>query len=185
MITRALILAAGRGVRTGDHGGPNSLTAVGRCTFIERTLQLLDSVGIQKIAITVGWKGAELRHGIAASTELRPGLKRELVVFENPSWDKPNGLSVLAARSFITERTLLVMADQIVAPALVRELVSAPSGGDKTVVCVDRDLARVFDIDDATKIKLAGDRVVQIGKGLREYQAVSAGLFVMSPTLID
>jgi 2-aminoethylphosphonate-pyruvate transaminase len=185
MITRALILAAGRGIRIGDHAGPNCLTPVGRCTLIERMLQLLDSIGIQKVAITVGWKGAELRHGIATSTELRAGLKRELAVFENPHWEGPNGLSVLAARSFVTERTLLLMADQIAAPGLLRELVSTGGGGDRTLLCVDRDLARVFDIDDATKVGMAGDRVLRIGKGLREYQAVSAGLFVMSPTLID
>jgi 2-aminoethylphosphonate-pyruvate transaminase len=185
MITRALILAAGRGIRIGDHAGPNCLTTVGRCTLIERTLQLLDSIGVQKVAITVGWKGAELRHGIAASTELRAGLKRELAVFENPHWEKPNGLSVLAARSFVTERTLLVMADQIAAPGLLRELVATAAVGDRTLLCVDRDLGRVFDIDDATKVGLAGDRVLRIGKGLREYQAVSAGLFVMSPSLIE
>jgi 2-aminoethylphosphonate-pyruvate transaminase len=142
-------------------------------------------VGIQKIAITVGWKGAELRKRIAASTEVSAAMRRGIVVFENAEWEKPNGLSVLAARSFITERTLLVMADQIAAPSLVRELAASPAAGDRTVLCIDRDLARVFDIDDATKIKLAGDRVVKIGKGLREYQAVSAGLFVMSPTLLD
>ena len=96
----------------------------------------------------------------------------------NPAFERPNGLSVLAARAFVTERTLLVMADQIVAPGLVRELVAAPAAGDRSVLCVDRDLARVFDIDDATKIELGGDRVVRIGKGLRPgtYQAVSAGL---------
>ena len=132
MITRALILAAGRGLRIGDHGGPNCVTPLGGRTLIERTLRLLDSIGIQKIAITVGWKGAELRHSIAASTELRAGLKRELCVFDNPDWEKPNGISVLAARSFVTERTLLVMADQIIAPTLLRELVGQGSSGDRT-----------------------------------------------------
>ena len=166
MITRALILAAGRGVRVGDHGGPNCLTAVGRCTLIERTLQLLESLGVQKIAITVGWKGAELRKRIAASTEVSAAMRRGIVVFENAEWEKPNGLSVLAARSFITERTLLVMADQIAAPSLVRELTASPAAGDRTVLCIDRDLARVFDIEDATKVKLRGAKVVAIGKGL-------------------
>jgi 2-aminoethylphosphonate-pyruvate transaminase len=177
LITRALILAAGRGVKVGDHAGPNSLAQVGSCTLIERTLRVLESVGIQRVAITVGWQGAELRRRVGAS--------RKVVFFDNPDWEQPNGLSVLAARSFIVERTLLVMADQIAAPALVRELVALPASGDRTVLCVDRDLARVFDIEDATKVQLGGDRVIEIGKGLREYQAVSAGLFVMSPTLLE
>lgn len=185
MITRALILAAGRGIKVGDHAGPNCLATVGGCTLIERTLALLDAVGVQKIAITVGWQGAELRRQVAASTRLRPAQKREIVFYENAAWEQPNGLSVLAARPFVTERTLLVMADQIAAPTLLRELVAAPAAGERSVLCVDRDLARVFDIDDATKVRLTGDRVAEIGKGLRDYQAVSAGLFVMSPTLLD
>ena len=93
---------------------------------------------------------------------------------------------MLAARSFITERTLLVMADQIAAPgAGARAGRARTPAGDRTVLAVDRDLARVFDIDDATKVKLAGDRVSDIGKGLAAYDAVSAGLFVLAPSLVD
>jgi 2-aminoethylphosphonate-pyruvate transaminase len=187
MITRALILAAGKGIAVGDHPGPNSLAVIGapgEATLIERTLALLDSLGMRQIAITIGWRGDDLRRAIAESPRLAPGLKRKIVFFENPSWDRPNGLSVQAARPFLTEPTLLVMADQIAAPALLRELIATPVAPDHTLLCVDRDLARVFDIDDATKVALAGDVVRAIGKELREYQAVSAGLFIMSPTLL-
>jgi 2-aminoethylphosphonate-pyruvate transaminase len=185
MITRALILAAGRGVRIGDQAGPNCLATVGRCTLIERTLELLANVGIQKVGITIGWDGAALRRAIQTSREVSAAQRRDITFFENPDWEQPNGLSVLAARAFVTERTLLIMADQIAAPALVRELVAAPAAGDRTLLCVDHDLPRVFDIDDATKVRLAGENVTAIGKGLAEYQAVSAGLFVMSPTLVE
>jgi 2-aminoethylphosphonate-pyruvate transaminase len=184
MITRALILAAGRGVRIDGHAAPNCLATVGRCTLIERTLELLANVGIQKIGIAIGYQGAALRRAIQTSHEVSATQKRDITFFENPDWEQPNGLSVLAARAFVTERTLLVMADQIAAPALVRELVSANAAGDRTQLCVDHDLPRVFDIDDATKVRLAGESVTAIGKGLAEYQAVSAGLFVMSPTLV-
>jgi 2-aminoethylphosphonate-pyruvate transaminase len=187
MITRALILAAGKGTRVGDHVGPNCLATLGRCTLIERTLQVLESVGVQKVGIVVGREedGALLRRHVAASSVVRAAFKRDITFFDNAQFEKPNGLSVLAARAFVTERTLLVMADQIVAPGLVRELVALPAAGDRTVLCVDRDLARVFDIDDATKVQLSGDRVVRIAKGLRAYQATSAGLFVMSPSLVE
>jgi 2-aminoethylphosphonate-pyruvate transaminase len=186
MITRALILAAGKGIKVGDHAGPNCLATVGGKTLIERTLLMLDAMGIQKVGLVVGYEGAQLREHVKTSSVIRASFKRNLTFFDNPEWEKPNGLSVLAARAFVTERTLLVMADQIVAPGLVRELVSAPAAGDRTILCVDRDLARVFDIDDATKVELAGERVAQIGKDLRAgaYQAVSAGLFVMSPSLV-
>ncbi|HEX3697580.1 MAG TPA: aminotransferase class V-fold PLP-dependent enzyme [Polyangia bacterium] len=192
MITRALILAAGKGAKVGTHAGPNCLAMVGRITLLERTLGLLASVGVQSIAVVVGWGGEAVRAHVAASTRLSPAQKSGITFFENPHWEKPNGLSVQAARPFIVaggdQRLLLVMADQIAAPALVRELGALPASGadavDRTVICVDRDLARVFDIDDATKVRLSGDQVDEIGKALRQYQAVSAGLFIMSPTLL-
>jgi len=89
------------------------LSTLGGTTLIERTLNQLDALGIRQIAVTVGWQAAELRRAITESTRLSPALKRKIVYFENPSWGKPNGLSVQAARPFLTERTLLVMADQI------------------------------------------------------------------------
>jgi 2-aminoethylphosphonate-pyruvate transaminase len=185
MLTRALILAAGKGVKVGDHVGPNCLATVGGCTLIERALGVLDSVGIQQVGVVVGYEGAAVRRHVAGSRVVRAAFKRAISWYENPAFDRPNGLSVLAGRELVTERTLLVMADQIAAPALVRELAAAPAAGDRTLLCIDRDLARVFDIDDATKVQLSGDRVVRIGKGLRAYQATSAGLFVMSPSLVD
>ena len=183
MITRALILAAGRGIAIGENGVPNCLSVVGGASLLERTLGLLDTVGIQKIGLTVGYDGAAIRRHVADSARLGAALKRRIAFFENPEWDGPNGLSVLAARAFVTERTLLMMADQIAAPALLRELCALPAASGPTVLAVDRDLPRVFDIDDATKVKLTGDRVAEIGKGLELYDAVSAGLFVMAPSL--
>jgi choline kinase len=185
MIARALILAAGKGNSVGDPALPNCLTTVGRCSVLERALALLESMGVGRIGITVGFAGAAIRKHVAASTRLSPATKRRVTFFDNPDWQGPNGLSVLAARAFVTERTLLLMADQIAAPALVREIAAHPAAGDRSVLGIDHDLSRVFDIDDATKVKLAGDRVAEIGKQLTRYEAVSAGLFVIAPALVD
>jgi 2-aminoethylphosphonate-pyruvate transaminase len=184
MITRALILAAGKGITIGDDGVPNCLARVGRSTLLERTLGLLESVGIQKMGIVVGYGGDAVRQHVARSPQISAACRRRVTFFDNPDWAGPNGLSVLAARAFVGERTLLVMSDQIAAPSIVRELIALPAGTGPTVLCVDRDLARVFDIDDATKVKLAGGRVSGIGKALGVYDAVSAGLFVMAPSLV-
>jgi choline kinase len=113
-----------------------------------------------------------------------PGPRARLLR-ESAGWEKPNGLSVRAAREFVTERTLLVMADQIAAPALVNDLARASLRlASKTILCIDRDLARVFDIDDATKVKLRGGAWWRSESSSPCPSAVSAGLFVMSPTLL-
>jgi 2-aminoethylphosphonate-pyruvate transaminase len=191
MIRHALILAAGRGRPVADPEVPNCLGMVGGIPLILRTLRVLASTGIKRVGIVVGWKGDELQRRIEVLCAAEPDLSIEVSFFHNPSWDKPNGLSVLAARSFVTERSLLVMADQIAAPHLVRDMVKLSSSGASTVLAVDRDLSRVFDFDDATKVRLSATKesetlchVNAIGKGLTVHNAISAGLFVMSPSLI-
>lgn len=184
-IRRALILAAGRGIPVGDGRIPNCLAEVGGIPILERTLGVLARAGIRKVGITVGWQGAEVRRRMPTLLAAEPGLDLEVTFFENQAWDRPNGISVQAARSFLTERTLLVMADQVAAPALCAEMCALPPHGDRTVLAVDKDLARVFDVDDATKARLSGGAVTAIGKDLRKYDAVSAGMFVCGPSLLE
>jgi 2-aminoethylphosphonate-pyruvate transaminase len=182
MIRDALILAAGHGRPVGDPETPNCLNSVGGVPLLLRTLRVLGAAGIRRAALVIGWQGERLRRQVQALRE--PGLP-EVVFFENPDWGKPNGCSVLAARSFVSERTLLVMADQIAAPHLVAELARLPAREATTILGIDRDLARVFDFDDATKVELAGGRVAAIGKRLPRYDAVSTSLFAMAPSLLD
>ena len=188
MISRALILAAGRGIRIGEANAPNCLARVGRQTLLRRTLEVLRRAGIRNVAITVGWQSNQIRQAIADDRTWLSDAGVEISFFENPDWEKPNGLTVQAARTFITERTLLLMADQIAAPGLVVALGRLSATGSETVLCVDRDLARVFDMDDATKVQVSGveteSRVVAIGKQLTVADAVSTGLFVMAPSLV-
>ena len=181
MITRALILAAGKGIKVGDHAGPNCLATVGRCTLIERTLEVLDASASRRSASSSGTRARQLRKHVAASSVVRGAFKRKITFFENPAWK--GRTACRCSRRARSSRSGRCSSWPIESsrPGLVRELVAAPAAGDRTILCVDRNLARVFDIDDATKVQLAGDRVAQIGKGLRAYQATSAGLFVMSP----
>jgi len=191
MIRHALILAAGRGRSVADPDTPNCLCALGGTPLILRSLRMLAGAGIQRVGVVVGWHGDELRRRVESLCACERNLPSEVVFFENPAWEKPNGLSVLAARSFVSERCLLVMADQIAAPHLVRDMAKLPAAGAASVLAVDRDLSRVFDFDDATKLRLSAAKdsetlchVASIGKHLAEYDAVSAGLFVMSPSLV-
>jgi len=164
------------------------LTNVGGISLLVRSLRVLALVGIRRVGITVGFDAEKVRRQIEAARRKDPGLP-EVVFFNNPAWEGPNGLSVLAAKAFVDERILLLMSDQIAAPHLVREMAAYSAEGDTSVLAVDHDLSRVFDFDDATKVKLwpnkgRDQRVVAIGKGIADYDAVSAGVFVMSPSLV-
>ena len=73
MVARALILAAGKGVSIGgDAELSNCLTTVGRCSVIERTLELLEDLGVARIGIT-----SALRARPSAGTSpSRPSCRR-------------------------------------------------------------------------------------------------------------
>jgi 2-aminoethylphosphonate-pyruvate transaminase len=185
MIRDALILAAGRGRPVGEAEVPNCLSVVGGIPLILRTLRVLGRAGIRRVGMVIGWHGELLRSRVEALCTGETGLPPELIFFDNPHWDRPNGCSVLAARRFVSERTLLLMADQIVAPHLVADFAGLPARDDTTVLGVDRDLSRVFDFDDATKVRLGSGKVVAIGKQLGAHDAVSASLFAMAPSLLD
>ena len=133
MIRNALVLAAGRGRAVAHPEMPNCLASVGGVPLLLRTLRVLRAVGVRTVAITVGWQAAEVRRAVAGLRAAEPSLP-EMVFFDNLAWERPNGLSVLAARSFLTERTLLLMADQIAAPHLVAEIARQPAAADETVL---------------------------------------------------
>jgi choline kinase len=195
MLGQALVLAAGRGRPVADPEVPNCLASVGGVPLILRTLRNLARLGIGRVAITVGWQGEQLRRRIEQLCAAAPGgtVPTELIFFDNADWAKPNGLSVQVARRFLTEPTLLLMADQVAAPRLIERFAASAGGSDVTVLGIDRELSRVFDIDDATKVALGParattapgrPRVNRIGKDLTEYQAVSTSLLSMSPALL-
>jgi choline kinase len=53
------------------------------------------------------------------------------------------------------------------------------------ILAVDPKLDLVFDLDDATKVRREGDRIVDIGKTIPEYDAFDTGMFLCSPALFD
>jgi 2-aminoethylphosphonate-pyruvate transaminase len=194
MLRQALILAAGRGRPVAAPDVPNCLALVGGAPLLLRSLRVLRRVGVRRVGITVGWQAGlvEEQVGRWRATEPVASLPDDICFFHNARWERPNGLSVLAARAFVTEPLLLLMADQIAAPGLVERLAARPPP-DTTLLGVDRELSRVFDIDDATKVSLdqlhhhrrGCLRVRDMGKSLTDYQAVSTSLFAMSPSLVD
>ena len=185
---RAIILAAGRGQPLADELTPNCLCKVGGISLIERSLRVLARAGIERVAITVGWQGSLVQEAVKRLLDSDPSLELDVTFFRNEHWEGSNGLSVVAAASFLTERTLLMMADQIAAPHLVSELLQSPSTGADVVLAVDRELSRVFDFDDATKVKLSspnpGAMVNEISKTLPAHNGISVGMMVVAPAFV-
>ncbi|HEX4696191.1 MAG TPA: hypothetical protein VH254_00800 [Candidatus Udaeobacter sp.] len=81
-------------------------------------------------------------------------------------------------------RFLLTMSDHIFENVIVDRLLS---NFDPALlnIAVDRKLDSIFDLDDAMKVQTHGNRIIGIGKNLRQYDAIDAGVFVCPAEIFD
>jgi choline kinase len=181
-VGQTVILAAGNGSRLGSRasGVPKPLVTVGGRPLIAHALAHAAQSGCVEAVIVVGYESDRVR---AAVESLGAPLRIRFV--HNPDTSVPNGVSLLAAAPHAAPCFFLQMVDHVFAGAALPKLVSsALTAGEEGRVLIDRD-PRDLDLDDATKVRVAGDRVTAIGKNLAPWDAVDAGCFVLTPTIFD
>jgi choline kinase len=179
----ALILAAGNGSRLAACSGesPKPLVPFHGKPLLEHVMAGCRASGIERFVIVVGYRG----HMIREWYRNRPLSGVDVTWVENTEYRKDNGVSVLRAKDLIDEPFLLLMADHIFEPATARALLRQPLGENDVILAVDRKIDRVFDLDDATKVTLEGDRIVDIGKNLEHFDALDTGMFLCQPALFS
>lgn len=177
----ALILAAGNGSRLAAYSGelPKPLVPLHGKPLLEHVISGAHEAGIEKFVVVVGYRGRAIQEWY----ENRRFGGIEVTWVENPDYRKDNGVSVLCAKDLIHEPFLLLMADHIFEPATAGALLRQPLGKDEVILGVDRKIESVFDLDDATKVRLEGNRIVDIGKNLKLYNALDTGMFLCQPVL--
>lgn len=181
-VDQVVILAAGMGTRIRGEAQPlpKPLVRVGGLTLLKRTILTAKKAGVRRFVIVVGCDGDRVQAAMAGDPELG-GL--ELVWVQNEDYRLANGVSVLKARPHVRGEFFLTMADHVVDPAIFRRLQDEPAR-DGLVLAVDRKLSTIFDMDDATKVKVAeGERIAEIGKQIPHYDAIDTGVFRCSQEL--
>lgn len=179
-ITRAIVLAAGMGSRLQSEI-PKPIRSVSGVPLLVRVLRTLEDVGIREAVIVLGHRADVVRKALQST----PGLGLTLRFVENPNYQAKNGVSLLVAKEFVDGECLLSMSDHLYSPELPRRLLSADLPDDACGLAVDRDVARCFDIDDATKVVTSAGRIVAIGKELPDFDAIDTGVFRIGPSLIS
>ena len=177
----ALILAAGNGKRLAARSGelPKPLVQLHGKPLLEHVMRGAQEAGIERFVIVLGYRGP-LIHQWWKNSSLR---NIPVTWLENTEYLKDNGISVLRARQVIHEPFLLMMADHIFEPATARALLRQPIRDGEVMLAVDKNIDSVFDLDDATKVRMHGQRIVNIGKNLLLYDALDTGMFLATPAL--
>ena len=174
-ISEAVILMAGQGSRLRDLDKSflkPVVPVLGR-PLISYTLDALVCAGIETVHLVVGY---EMERMIAQVEQLIPsGVSASFI--ENRDWRKQNGISLLAAADHVNGPFLLTMSDHIFDDVIVDHLLDS-FDSDFLNIGVDRKLDSIFDLEDAMKVQTRGNRVIGIGKDLRNYDAVDIGLLV-------
>jgi 1L-myo-inositol 1-phosphate cytidylyltransferase len=177
----ALVLAAGNGDRF--HNGTRQsklLQPILGQPIILRTLESARDAGITSIEVVVGYEADSLRAVIEKCAP--PGMRVHFS--HNPEWHLENGVSVLAARERLGDRRFaLLMGDHLFEPPVLTKLLQAPASQDDSLLAVDSRPLPPDVAAEATKVRMAGERIVAIGKDIDDYNAIDTGLFVCSPAL--
>src|SRR6266566_5920544 len=181
-ISDAVILMAGSGLRL---RGPDEtflkplVPVLGR-PLICYTIDALIHAGIKKANFIVGYQSGRMTELVKQliPSELEPCF------IENRDWQKQNGISALAAANHMTSPFLLTMSDHLFDQPIV-ELLLRNAVFDQLNLAVDRKLDSIFDVDDAMKVQTRGDRILEIGKDLVNYDAIDTGFFVCPPNIFN
>ena len=175
------MLAAGNGDRF-QNGTRQSklLQPVLGVPLILRTLEAARDAGISTVEVVLGYQADRVESIVTAG--LPAGLRVHFSY--NLDWNLENGVSVLAARDrFVDRRFALLMGDHLFEPEVLQRLLGVSAAADESLLAVDARPVPQAIADEATKVRMQGDRIVAIGKDLREYDALDTGMFVCSPAV--
>ena len=182
-VKECLILAAGNGTRIRAASGyrPKPLVEFRGKPLLEHIIMNARGAGIERFTVVIGYRADLMRAWFAQ--QWLDGVSVHFV--ENPDYHKQNGVSALKARGAIKDDFLLLMADHIFEAGTARRLIHQPLASGDVILAVDSRIHKVFDLDDATKVRRSGADIVDIGKEISNYDALATGMFLCSPMLFE
>jgi len=179
---KAVIIAAGIGSRLWyeTNKTPKTLLPFGKGTILSNIISNLIKAGSDEFVFVLGFEANSMISYLENNNYF--GVKSNIIV--NNEYQKGNGLSVLTAERVVENQSfVLSMSDHIVTSHAIKRVVK--SDLDKNLLLVDKDIQRIFDIDDATKVHCNGNRIKNIGKDLTDYNGIDCGIFRLNSRFFD
>ena len=181
---KCLIIAAGEGSRLSNRGDSKPLIPLLGLPLIERVILNANKVGFRDFYIVTGYNGEKVRKYLDQFIQNHDITITHLI---NEEWEKQNGLSVLKAKGQIKENFILLMADHIFDKNILARLMETKNDDSEVRLAVDYNIDnKMVDVDDVTKVLVDGnDKIVNIGKDIKEYNAYDTGIFLCSPVIFE
>lgn len=146
---QGIMLAAGMGKRLAEYTNNNTkcMLKIGETTLLERAINTLKKVGINKLIIVVGYKGENVKKFVKENIK-----DFEVVFIDNPDYENSNNIySLYLAKKYLEmDDTILLESDLIYEEKLIQELVNNKNNNvavvakyedwmDGTVVTIDSE----------------------------------------------
>ena len=181
-ISDAVILMAGTGSRLRGSAETiaKPLIPIAGRPLISYAVESFNKAGVETIHAVVGPNGDELAAAVAPLLPSHMNFRP----IPNPNWQKQNGVSVLAAEGKVRTPFFLAMGDHLFQRSILDQLL-VQADPTRLNLAIDRKIASIFDLEDAMKVRTAGNRIVAIGKKLEGYDAIDTGIFVCSESIFE
>ena len=137
-VTRAILIAAGRGKRLGAHTEeiPKCMVQVGRKPILGWIWDAFRAAGIEELVVIRGYRGDVLEAFVRA-------LAPKVSFVDNTAWQSNNVLLSLAcARAYIDRPCLVSYSDIIFTPAVARAAAASPA---ELALVIDRQFRTIYD----------------------------------------
>ena len=180
---KCLIVAAGQGTRLREKGPVKPLIPLKGVSILERVLERARAAGIDEFVVVSGYRGGDVR---AELDRLAARDRISVTHVINENWERANGVSVLAAKPFLSEPFLLTMCDHLVDADILRGLMAAAVEPDTVTLAVDFNVGgSINDLEDVTRVKCSEGRIERIGKVIRDFNAIDTGVFLCTPVIFE
>ncbi|RLN55193.1 hypothetical protein BBP00_00008613 [Phytophthora kernoviae] len=182
-VRQVLLTAAVRPSSLDENQRPKCLIQLGAQTIISHILTQLYAAGVERVVVSVAAAGGQ----IMAAVKQTPFYTKMQIEFLDLGrhYEDGHARSILAAKNLFQgpEPFLIHTADHIFDKSVVSKLAAYHLGDAVACVLVETDIEELTGLPATTvKVKLGEDHqhVMHIGRDLKNYDGIDAGLFLSS-----
>ena len=181
---KCLIIAAGQGRRLSAKGDSKPLIPLLGLSLIERVVLTANKAGLTDFYVVTGYNGEKVKRFLDSFSRRR---NIKITHITNEEWEKENGISVLKAKNMLKENFILMMSDHVFDESILVKLKDKKIADDEVILVVDYNIKanKLVDVDDATKVIVKNNKIVDIGKNIKKYNAWDTGIFLCSPAIFS
>jgi CDP-L-myo-inositol myo-inositolphosphotransferase len=183
-LMKCLIIAAGLGRRLSSKGDSKPLIPLLGLPLIERVILTAKNAGLTDFYVVTGYNGDKVRHYLSRFST-RKNIHITHII--NNEWEKGNGISVLKAKNLLNENFILLMTDHIFSETTLVKLTNEKVADGEVMLAVDYNIEteKPGDGNDFTKVLVEDNRILDIEKNIKNYNAYDTGIFLCSPAIFS